>query len=103
MMIKVSSNNTVFLELRSSTTLERIWKIQLDVKKTWFQQTIRCSPLTSNEWLVVEGDTSHLFHVLKDGKLKIMGEYKPSLLNAILFRPNILVVRTKENIFFHRL
>jgi hypothetical protein len=103
LIIKVSSNNTVHLELRSSTTLDRLWKLQLDVKKSWFQQTIRCCSIMYDEWLVVEGNTSHLFHILKNGKLKIMGEYKPSPVNAMLFGSNILAIRTKENIMFHRL
>src|SRR5207248_35003 len=76
LVIKVPSNNTVHLEVRSSTTLDQLWKIQLDVKKSWFQQTIRCCSLKYDEWLVVEGDTSQLFNILKNGKLKVMGEYK---------------------------
>jgi hypothetical protein len=103
LIIKVSSNNTVYLELRSSITLDRLWKIQLDIKKNWFQQTIRCCSIKYDEWLVVEGNTSHLFHILKNGKLKVMGEYKPSPINAVLFESNILAIRTKENIIFHRL
>lgn len=103
LVIKVSSNNTVHLELRSSTTLDRIWIIKLNVKKSWFQQTIRCCSIKYDEWLVIEGNTSHLFHILKNGTLKIMEEYKPSPVNAILFDTNILAVRTKENIIFHKL
>jgi hypothetical protein len=103
LIIKVSSNNTVHLELRSSTTLDRLWILQLDVKKSWFQQTIRCCSIKYDEWLVVEGNTSHLFHILKNGQLKVMGEYKPSPGNAVLFGSNILAIRTKENIIFHRL
>ncbi|CAF0818044.1 unnamed protein product [Adineta steineri] len=103
LVIKVSSNNTVYLELRSSITLDRLWIIQIDVKKSWFQQTIRCCSLKYDEWLVVEGNTSHLFHIFKNGKIKLMGEYKPSPINSILFASNILVMRTKDNLIFHRL
>jgi predicted secreted protein len=103
LIIKVSSSNTVYLELRSSTTLERMWKIKLDINQSWFQQTIRCCSIKYDEWIIVEGNTSHIFHILKNGKLKIMGEYKPSAMNAVLFGSNIFVIRTKENIFFHRL
>lgn len=103
LVIKISASNTVYLELRSSMTLERIWKIQLNVNKTWFQQTIRCCSMKYDQWLVIEGNTSHLFHILNNGKLKIMGEYKPSPVNAVQLGSNILVVRSKDNIFFHRL
>ena len=103
LVIKVSSSNNVHLELRSSTTLDRIWKIQLNVNKSWFQQTIRCCSIKYDQWLVIEGNTSHLFHILKNGNLKVMGEYKPPPTNALLFGSNIFVVRSKENIFFHRL
>ena len=102
LIIKVSSNNTVHLEVRSSTTLDHLWSLQLDIKKSWFQQTISCCPLMYDEWLVVEGNTSHLFHILKNGQMKLMGEYKPSPVNAILFGSNILVIRTKKTIMFHR-
>jgi hypothetical protein len=103
LIIKVSSNNTVHFDLRSSTTLDRLWSIQLDVKKSWFQQTIRCCSLKYDEWLVVEGNTSHLFHILKNGRIKLIREYKPSPGNAVLFHSNILAIRTKKNINFHRL
>ncbi len=103
LIIKVSSSNTVYFELRSSISLERLWKIQLNVNKNWFQQTIRCCSVKYDEWLIVEGNTSHLFHIFKNGKLKVMGEYKPLAINAVLFGSNILVIRTKENILFHRL
>jgi hypothetical protein len=103
LIIKVSSNNTVHFDLRSSTTLDRLWSIQLDVKKSWFQQTIRCCSLKYDQWLVVEGNTSNLFHILKNGKIKIRREYKPSPVNAILFHSNILAIRTNKNINFHRL
>ncbi|CAF0905197.1 unnamed protein product [Adineta ricciae] len=103
LVIKVSSNNTVHLDLRSSQTLERLWSTQLNIKKSWFQQTIRCCSLKYGEWLVVEGNTSHLFHILKNGKMKITEEYKPSPMNALLFGSNIFIVRTKDNVIFHRL
>ncbi|CAF1151217.1 unnamed protein product [Rotaria sp. Silwood1] len=102
-VIKISSNNTVLFELRSSTTLDRIWSLQLDIKRNWFQQTIRCCSLKYDEWLVIEGNTSHIFHILKNGKMKAMGKYKPSPINAVLFGSNILAIRTKMNIFFYRL
>jgi hypothetical protein len=102
LIIKVSSNNTVHLEVRSSTTLDHLWSLQLDIKKSWFQQTIRCCPLMYDEWLVVEGNTSHLFHILKSGQIKLESEYEPSPVNAILFGSNILVIRTKKTIMFHR-
>ena len=103
LIIKISSSHTVHFELRSSTTLDRLWKVQLHVNKSWFQQTIRCCPILSDQWLVIEGNTSHLFHILKNGKLKVMHEYQPSPINAVLFGTNTLVIRTKTNLFFHKL
>lgn len=103
LIVKISSSNTVQLELRSSTSLERIWKIQLNVNQSWFEQTIRCCSMIYDQWLVIEGNTSHLFHVLSNGKLQIMGEYQPSPINAVQLGSNILVVRSKDTIFFHRL
>ena len=41
LVIKVSSTNTVQFDLRSSTTLDCLWSVPLDVNKSWFQQTIR--------------------------------------------------------------
>ncbi|CAF3021027.1 unnamed protein product [Rotaria sp. Silwood2] len=103
LVIKVSSNNTVLFELRSSTTLDRVWSLPLDVKRNWFQQTIRCCSLKYDEWLVIEGNTSLIFHILKNGKMKAMGKYKPLPVNAVLFGSNILAIRTKMNVFFYRL
>ncbi|CAF0791086.1 unnamed protein product [Rotaria sordida] len=103
LIIKVSSNNIVLLELRSSTTLDRIWSLQLGIKRNWFQQTIRCCSIKYDEWLVIEGNTSHIFHILNNGTIKAMGKYKPSPVNAVLFGSNILAIRTKINLFFYRL
>ncbi|CAF2716310.1 unnamed protein product [Rotaria sp. Silwood2] len=100
LIIKVSSNNTILSELRSSTTLDRIWLLQLDIKRNWFQQTIRCCSFKYDEWLIIEGKTSHIFHILKNGKMKAMGKYKPSPVNAVLFSSSILAIRTKTNFFF---
>ncbi|CAF1216599.1 unnamed protein product [Rotaria magnacalcarata] len=70
LIMKASSNNAVIFDLQSSKTLDRLWTFPMDINKSWFQQTIRCCSLKYDEWLVIEGNTSRLFHILTNGKVK---------------------------------
>ena len=103
LVISHSSTNIVQLELRSSTTLDRLWLVRLDITHTMGQPLIRCSALKSNQWLVVDNNTSQLIHVDKDGQIKGISTCNPSPWNAILFGSNLLAIRTKNSVNFHKL
>jgi hypothetical protein len=102
-VISHSSTNIVQLELRSSVTFDRLWSLKLDITHTIGQPLIRCSPLKCDEWLVIDNNTSQLIHVARDGQVKGISPCNPSPWNAVLFGSNILAIRTKNSVNFHKI
>jgi hypothetical protein len=94
---------TARIELRSSSTLTRLWSLSLDIDELLYQPSIHCCPLKFNEWLVTIENTSSLFHISKDGQLKTIHTFKHFVRNAISFASNVLAIRTENNLFFHQI
>ena len=97
------SDEMVYLILRSLATFDQLFSIHLDIKHPSYQLPIRCCPFKNNEWLVIDANTSYIFHIDKDGKVKGTLKYDQPPYNAVLFSSNILVIRTEESINFHEL
>ena len=93
-------NQERLLELRSSKTFSRLWSVRLDV--VYYSTVVRCCSLPHNEWLLGDWRSSSLFHITNEGKVKQTFTYSPTAYNITLFRSNILVIVTDENINFHR-
>ncbi|CAF1392321.1 unnamed protein product [Rotaria sp. Silwood1] len=103
LVISHSTTSIVHLELRSSITLDRLWLLDLNISHTIGQPLIRCSSLICDEWLVVDNNTSQLFHIKKDGQIKSVYPCNPSPWNAVLFGSNLLAIRTKNSVNFYKL
>jgi len=102
LIIGYTTNRSVYLILRSSTTFDLLWSYQLDINYKWFQTAIRCCSLTNDQWFIIEEYTSYIFHIDKDGKLKAKREYTSQPWNAIVFGTDVLAIRTETSINFHR-
>ncbi|CAF1340483.1 unnamed protein product [Rotaria sordida] len=98
---KYYSNKIVRIEVRSSSTLDQLWSLPLDITYQGGRVNRICS-LTCDEWLVIDHKTSHILHINKDGKVKAKRSYEPTAHNAILFGSNILAIRTTNCLNFHR-
>ncbi|CAF2865882.1 unnamed protein product [Rotaria sp. Silwood2] len=103
LIIADSSTKTARLELRSSTTLTQFWSFSLNINHISYQPSIHCCEIKYNEWIVIIENTSNIFHISKDGKLKRIFTYQPSPWNALLFATNILAIRTENNLFLHNI
>jgi hypothetical protein len=103
LIIRESFGGVVDIELRSSSTLSRIWSLPLDIRTSGLWSKISCRPLQYDEWLVVDATTSRLLHISKDGQLKSVHEYHPKLNNAIMFGLNTLVIHLGSKVNFHKL
>jgi hypothetical protein len=97
------SNKMPHLILRSLSTFDQLYSIRLDIKHSTYQLSIRCCSFKSNEWLVIDANTSHIFHIGKDGVIKGTHKYDRTPHNAVLFGSNTLVIRTDISINFHEL
>ncbi|CAF0842975.1 unnamed protein product [Adineta ricciae] len=103
LIIRESSGGAIDIELRSSTTLNRLWSLPLDIRSSGLWSRINCCSLQYNEWLVVHTATSRLFHIDKEGQLKFVHEYQPKLNNATMFGSNTLVIHLGSKVHFHQL
>ena len=103
LVVRESFGGVIDIELRSSTTLNRLWSLPLDMRSSGLWSRINCCSLQLDEWLAVHAATSRLFHINKDGQLQTVYEYRPKLNNAVMFGSNILVVHLGRQINFHKL
>jgi len=102
MMIKNPSEKTIYIEMRSSATLDRLWLIRLNIA---YSQNIRtrCCLLANDQWLVVDRNTSRIFHISKDGKVKTSCAYNPPPFCAVLFDNDMLAISTARGVNLHRI
>jgi hypothetical protein len=100
-MIEDTSSQTIKIELRLSTTLDRLWSLPLHLPTIEVGWIYRVCLLKCDEWLVIDHKTSNLFHISKDGKLNVKKKYHPTPENAVLFGSNILAIRTTNCVNFH--
>ncbi|CAF2542449.1 unnamed protein product [Rotaria sp. Silwood2] len=89
------------IELRISTTLDCLWSLDLDID--YDSRAIRCCLLSNDEWLIIDWNTSNLYHISNDGKLKSTCDYNPSPSCATMFGTNMLVMSTIDGVNLHKL
>ncbi|CAF1103421.1 unnamed protein product [Rotaria sordida] len=102
LIISQKYNKQKRIELRSSSTLEKLWLLPFDTTSNIGQQVYRVCSLKYDEWLVIDHSSSHLLHVSKDGKVKTKRSYEPKVHNAVLFGSNILAIRTANCVNYYR-
>ncbi|CAF1289929.1 unnamed protein product [Rotaria magnacalcarata] len=89
------------VELRSSARLDRIWSLQLDI--VYQSKILRCCLLHSDQWLIIDGNTSRLFQITMDGRLKSTCYYNPTPCSACLFGFDLLAISTVQGVNLHKL
>ncbi|CAF1140787.1 unnamed protein product [Rotaria sp. Silwood1] len=95
-------NEAERIELRSSSTLEKLWSLSFDRMYSIEKPVYRVCSLKYDEWLVIDHNASRLLHVSKDGKVKPKHSYEPAARNAVLFGSNILAIRTINRLNCYR-
>ncbi|CAF2178228.1 unnamed protein product [Rotaria magnacalcarata] len=103
LIIREPFGSVLDIELRSSSTLNRLWSLPLDIRTSGLWTRISCCSLQYDEWLLVHSVTSRFFHISQNDTLKVMHEYHPKLNNAVLFSSNMLVVHSGTKVNFHTL
>lgn len=93
--------NEVRFDLRSSTTLDLIWSIE--IANIVPRRTTGCCWLNNDEWLITDEYGFRLFHISADGHLLKMEKYDPAPYNALLFGKDILAIRTITGVNLHRI
>jgi arsenate reductase-like glutaredoxin family protein len=90
-----------WIELRSSTTLEQLWSLKLDIE--YSTKVFRCCSLTHGDWLAWNYDAPYLLHITKDEKLQIAIRYNERPRYIIMFDEDQLAISTENGINFHKI
>jgi archaellum component FlaC len=99
----IKNQNKLYMELRSSITFDRLWSVQLDIKRDILHSTVYFCLLNSNDWLVMDHNNSCLIHINKYGIIRSTIVYNPSPITALLFGSNILAIQTEKYWNFHQI
>jgi archaellum component FlaC len=95
----IKNQHKTHMELRSCTTFDRLWLLQLDIKYS----IAYCCSLNCNDWLLLDHNNSRLIHVTENGNIKSTVVYNARPENAILFDSDILAIKTEKCWNFHKI
>ncbi len=101
LLINDPSKKTLFMELRNTKTLDRLWSFQINCVNL-VEKAFRCCLINDEEWLVTNHESDSLVHITKDGKMKLSHTYKQSPWCAAILGPNILAISAREGVNFHK-
>lgn len=88
--VKDPKENKKFMVLKSVKTFETIWSLELSIGSNI--RLFTCCPINSDEWLLVDGTNSHIYHITKDGKFKTNIRYPTVPYRANAFNSNTLAI-----------
>lgn len=101
LMIENGLTHKIRLELRSSARFDRLWSLQLDIE--YQGKVFSCALLNYDQWLIIDSNTSRLFQITMDGKIKSSCYYNPTPCCGCLFGYDLLAVSTLQGINIHKL
>ncbi|CAF4352108.1 unnamed protein product [Rotaria magnacalcarata] len=101
LVISRCANNAACFELRSSTTLNCLWSIQLDDVCSMY--ATRCCPMLNHQWIVVAFRNPRIFHISSDGKLISTDKKCRSPSNICLIGNNLLAIWDQKCIHLQNL
>jgi len=96
LMIKDPKENKKRMELKLTETFATIWSLELSVGSNI--RLFSCCPINYNEWLVIDGTNSQIYHITKDGKFKNNIRYDSVPYRANLFNSNVLAISTEYDL-----
>jgi hypothetical protein len=100
LMIKDSKEHKRRMELKSTKNFDKIWLFPLSTACDI--RLFTCCPLKYNEWLLIDGATSEMYHIAANGKIKDKVQYNSVPYRANLFRSNILAVSAEFDLNLHK-
>jgi hypothetical protein len=101
LLVENAITEKIRLELRSSSRLDNLWSLQLDID--YQSKVFSCCLLSADQWLIVDSNTSRLFQITTDGKIKSTCYYNPAPCCACLFGFNLLAISTLQGVSIHKL
>ena len=101
LMIKDTAKDERRMDLKSAKTFDTIWSLKLSVGPDI--RLFTCCPISWDEWLVIDGTNSRIYHITKDGVFLKDVLYHSVPYRANLFSSNILAVSAEWNLNLHRI
>lgn len=101
LLILNPSMKTLFIELRNTKTLDRLWSFQINCINLT-ANAFCCCLINDEEWLVIDHDSDSLVHITKDGTMELSHTYKPSPRCAAILGPDILAISSCKGVNFHK-
>lgn len=101
LMIKDSKEHKKRMDLKSTETFNTIWSFQLSIGPNI--RLFTCCSLKYNEWLLIDGTDSHIYHVTTNGKVKNNLQYNTVPYRAHLFGSNILAISAEFDLNLHKI
>lgn len=103
LIIITLSNKMVYLLIRSLKTFQQLFSIDLNIINPLYHLPIRSSSIINNQWIIIDANTSQLFHIGNNHQIIQIKTYHQIPQNIILFNSNILIIKTQHTINFHHL
>ena len=101
LIVTKNLQNSIHLDLCSSTTFERYWSNRLDTLSGRYR--IRSCSLNNDQWVVINRNKSELYHISSDGQLLKTETYDPSPCHAVSLQNGTLAILTTDGINLHQL
>jgi len=101
LITKSHTESAVYIELRSSKTLERLWSLWLGIEGVQ-RKAFCCCLINEDEWLVADHENSCLILITGDGKMKARYAYNPVPWYPCLFGSDVLALSIDKGINFHK-
>jgi hypothetical protein len=101
LLVENALTEKVRVELRSSARFDRLWSLQLDID--YQSKVFTCCLINYDQWLIVDSNTSRLFQITMDGKIKSTCYYNPTPCCACLFGFDLLAISTLQGVNIHKL
>lgn len=100
-LIILNTSEIMRLELRSSSTLDKLWLLNLGPISPFYAFHICALP--GDEWLLIDQTRAQLSHINPNGRTKASTLYQPRCCSAELFGSDLLAISTDYRIFLHKI
>jgi hypothetical protein len=101
LIINDSKEHKKRMELKFTENFSTIWLLQLSVGTNI--RLFTCCPINNEEWIVIDGTNSQIYHITKDGKFKTNIHYTSVPYRANLFHSNVLAISAENDLNLYQL
>jgi hypothetical protein len=102
LLIDKPLDRSMYIELRTTKTLGRLWSLKLDMKNVQKKVFSFCL-VNDDEWHAGDHDVHRLIHITSDEKMKATCSYASKPLYPSMFGFNTLAIYSEKQLTLHKL